>query len=303
MSKHRILKSVLHNFLVTYTSRYSDFQGYWLLGFLVEDIQYTRIDLLDTSFNIDDTPMAVAKRLAVRKFAEQIDKVNISRSNIRSAYLEITKLPAPKDRFAFYDGHFNSPSELQFVARSVTHSGKLYERTESIIVDPHNPGLETRSGRLSCVICHDTLQAGAAFCHNCGTQISNQVIRKGITLISPYPNVSWHEDKFHLRIDASSPEGFPIVVTSSGTETILQFGNWHDHFADPLEAADLLQKAFTGNVRLVEVSRCGISYRWNVQVLESTGEWNTRFINALLIPIPLPRKRTQYYINHFYPIT
>jgi len=29
------MTAVLKNFLGTYTSRYSDFQGYWLFGFLV----------------------------------------------------------------------------------------------------------------------------------------------------------------------------------------------------------------------------------------------------------------------------
>ena len=38
----RHLKSVLAGFLGTYTSRYSDFQGYWLFGFIVEVI-----DLMD----------------------------------------------------------------------------------------------------------------------------------------------------------------------------------------------------------------------------------------------------------------
>ena len=295
MSKRRIIKSVLHNFLGTYTSRYSDLYGYWLFGFLVEDIQPTRIDLLDSSFDINDSPMAVARRLAVRKFAEQLEKADIPKSFLKEAYLYITKsLTSSK----YYPGY-----EMKFVAHAVADSGKMYERNTSIFVTSHNLKLELRSRRRSCVICHDNLQEGAAFCHNCGTPISNQVIRKGIALISPYPNISWHEDKWHLKVEASSPEGFPIIVTSSGTETILQFGKWHDHFTDPLEAADLLQKAITGNVRLVEVSRCGISYRWDIQVLESTGEWNTRFINGLLIPVPLPRKKIQYYINHFNPIT
>ncbi len=36
--RRRIIKAVLDNFLGTYTSRYSDFHGYWLFGFLVKDL-------------------------------------------------------------------------------------------------------------------------------------------------------------------------------------------------------------------------------------------------------------------------
>ena len=36
MPTRRVIKSVLHNFLGTYTSRYSDYNGYWLFGFMVE---------------------------------------------------------------------------------------------------------------------------------------------------------------------------------------------------------------------------------------------------------------------------
>ena len=34
----RVIKSVLQNFLGTYASRYSDFEGYWLFGFLIADV-------------------------------------------------------------------------------------------------------------------------------------------------------------------------------------------------------------------------------------------------------------------------
>lgn len=37
MARRRVIKSVLHNFLGTYISRYSDFRGYWLFGFLVSN--------------------------------------------------------------------------------------------------------------------------------------------------------------------------------------------------------------------------------------------------------------------------
>ena len=46
MTSRRVIPGVLHNFLGTFTSRYSDFNGYWIFGFLVEKMDSVRIDLL-----------------------------------------------------------------------------------------------------------------------------------------------------------------------------------------------------------------------------------------------------------------
>ena len=39
MPTRRVIKSVLRNLLGTLTSRYSDWHGYWLLGFVVKDLE------------------------------------------------------------------------------------------------------------------------------------------------------------------------------------------------------------------------------------------------------------------------
>lgn len=116
----RIIKSVLHNFLGTYTSRNSDFHGYWLFGFLVEDINQINVDLLGADRNQENTksrfnrggalqrfvysffrhpypyyayrsPIAYAEWLAAQRFAEQICKAALPRSWFREARLEITR--------------------------------------------------------------------------------------------------------------------------------------------------------------------------------------------------------------------
>ena len=46
MTSRRVIPGVLHNFLGTFTSRYSDFDGYWVFGFLIESMDRVRIDLL-----------------------------------------------------------------------------------------------------------------------------------------------------------------------------------------------------------------------------------------------------------------
>ena len=145
MTRRRAIKGILHNFLGTFISRYSVVDGYWLFGFLVEDIQTTRIDLMGRNFEETDEPISIAKQLAVRKFAEQIDKANIPISWLGEAFLEITKSPNPKE--CYVNGRLCTGYEMEFVANAVTDKGKFYKSTSTIIVAPHNPSIETQSRR------------------------------------------------------------------------------------------------------------------------------------------------------------
>ncbi len=72
MATRRTMRGVLGNFLGTYTSRYSDFDGYWLFGFLVSDLGEFRIDLLAPNPGEPNTPLAVAVQLAAAKFDDQM---------------------------------------------------------------------------------------------------------------------------------------------------------------------------------------------------------------------------------------
>jgi len=145
MPSRRTIKGALHNFLATFTSRYSDFGGYWLFGLLIENIEQTRIDLLAAISDGSDTPTAAVKRLAITKFAEQIEKAGISKSWFREARLEAAKMPG--SRIGAVNGHVCCGYEVRFVVRAITDLGKGYERALSIFVAPHNPAMELRSAR------------------------------------------------------------------------------------------------------------------------------------------------------------
>jgi len=147
MPSRRTIKGVLHNLLGTFTSRYSDLGGYWLFGLLIQNIEQIRIDLLAANSVGSDTPTGVAKRLAVTKFAEQIEKAGIPKSWFREAHLEATKMPG--SRFGAVNGHVCSGYEVRFVIQAVTDLGKGYERSLSVFVAPHNPAVELRSARAS----------------------------------------------------------------------------------------------------------------------------------------------------------
>lgn len=146
MMCRRKLASVLHNFLGTYTSRYSDYDGYWLFGMLVGQIESLEFDLLNAEDGSAKTPLvADAVRLAADRFADQIGKAGLPISCLREARLHICRsLDAIQ---GVVNGHMCVGHDLQFVATIVSDVGKTYERAASVFVAPHNPLIERRNTR------------------------------------------------------------------------------------------------------------------------------------------------------------
>ena len=142
----KAIKGVLHNFLETYTSRYSDYDGYWLFGMLIDELEQFNINLLDAGRGITESaPMTIAVQLAATKFKEQMGKAGLSLLCIREAHLAATK--SPDLRNGYVNGHRSTGFDVSFVARAVSHGGKSYECRKSVFVAPHDPAVELRSAR------------------------------------------------------------------------------------------------------------------------------------------------------------
>jgi hypothetical protein len=142
----RRLNGALHNFLATFTSRYSDYDGYWLFGFLLKDAEDLKIDLINpNSDSPSSTPLQVAANIARQKFQDQLAKAGLNISCARDAHVTITKLSEP--RRGFVNGHVSDGHEVRCLATVVTDLGKTYHRQMNIFVAPHNPEIEFRSTR------------------------------------------------------------------------------------------------------------------------------------------------------------
>jgi hypothetical protein len=142
----RNLKGALHNFLATFTSRHSDYDGYWLFGFLLNDVEELKIDLLNPNSNRPvSAPLQFAADIAQQKFREQLLKAGLNISCAREAHLTITKLP--ETRRGLVNGHVSDGHEIRCLATVVTDLGKVYQRRMNIFVAPHNPEIEQRSTR------------------------------------------------------------------------------------------------------------------------------------------------------------
>src|SRR5688572_2828130 len=93
MTSPRAIRGVLNNLLGTFTSRHSDYRGYWLFGFLVGKFDELQIDLLAPVANQSGGPEQAATALAAAKFADQLAKAGLTRSQVRDAWLTIRRMP------------------------------------------------------------------------------------------------------------------------------------------------------------------------------------------------------------------
>ncbi len=145
MARRRRISSALHNFLSTYASRYSDYDGYWLFGMVIDHLDAVEIDLLHAAEESEESsPDGLLTRLAVEKFADQIKKAGLSISCLREAWLYITKPPVVTH--GAVNGYLCAGHEVQFAARAVSDLGKTYEAAITAFVAPHNPLAERQSG-------------------------------------------------------------------------------------------------------------------------------------------------------------
>jgi len=144
MTRRRSLRGALHNFLGTLTSRNSDFDGYWVLGLIAEDLGETTIDLLANA-DAEATPLAAFVCMAREKFRDQLVKQRIPGSFVKSGLLDITK-PSTRTE-AHVNGHVRPGYNVTFSARVESDLHTVYACKATIFVAPHDPAIETRSVR------------------------------------------------------------------------------------------------------------------------------------------------------------
>jgi hypothetical protein len=146
MKIRRHISGALHNFLETYASRYSDYEGYWLFGLLIEELDQMSIDLLaGPEAGQPESPKSAACKEAIAKFCEQISKAGIPISCFRSAALTVAK-SSPLKRGSEH-GCYRDGFDVTFRVEALSDLGKRYEIEKSVFVAPHDPKVESRSKR------------------------------------------------------------------------------------------------------------------------------------------------------------
>ena len=145
MGKWRRVCGVLNNFLDTYTSRYTDYRGYWLFGFIVAELTELRIDLLAAEAADVSHPRALMSQLAAAKFQDQLLKWQIDRAQLTAAWLRVDR--HPDDVLGHVNWHPCTGFQISFMAEALTSNGQHCKRSRMVWVAPHNPLVELQSAR------------------------------------------------------------------------------------------------------------------------------------------------------------
>lgn len=145
MAKRR-MHSLLHNFLDGYCSRYSEYRGYWLFGFLVEPPCRIHIDLLGQVDSVSrDDPVSAAAAIAVARFHEQLSRYGVNGQQMSAASLTIEAHGAARAEAG--DPSDRAQLTVRLLAEVTTEKGRRVVCEKELHVAPHDPTLELRSVR------------------------------------------------------------------------------------------------------------------------------------------------------------
>lgn len=137
---------MLHNYLETLSSRYSDYDGFWVFGLLFHNLGAIKIDLDSQSSLLPGDPVLVwFEAESRRKFAEQIAKDRIPIEYVRAARLVCEVVSKP-----FSGSIGGSPTEgatCRLTVSVTSDLGAEYSRKKEFFVAPHDPSREHRSTR------------------------------------------------------------------------------------------------------------------------------------------------------------
>lgn len=144
MARHKTINAILHNFLGTFTSRHSDYNGYWLFGFLVAEGLPLTIDLL-IPHPAGTIPTKVAGRIAETKFRERVIRHGMEIGRLERASIQIEKLPNPVS--GQVNSHICAGSMVRCRAVAGLNNYPPHTCSQTMFVAPHNPRIQWRSTR------------------------------------------------------------------------------------------------------------------------------------------------------------
>jgi hypothetical protein len=141
MRGKRGLQGTLESFLDTYVSRYSEYDGYWLFGFLVPELTILRVDLLLPPLG-SQPHFRRAIDLASAKFSEQAGKWKVDLAMLQLAVLTLSR---NEPAVAYVNGHSTDAWRVRVAVDVEIRGGRQCTAERIILVAPHNPTAEIRS--------------------------------------------------------------------------------------------------------------------------------------------------------------
>lgn len=140
MSSTRVLRGVVHNALETYVSRYSSYDGYWLFGFLIGQLEHLEFDLL-APLGASDTPIEAAQLRARQVFREQLAKAGLGIERVRRAVLTLRR---GQGADVVGEQFFTRGWELHASLQAEAVTGRVFHAEQLVRVAVHDPRVERR---------------------------------------------------------------------------------------------------------------------------------------------------------------
>jgi hypothetical protein len=148
----RHLQGVLGNLCDAFASRYTDFEGYWLPGFLERDFEelqidgFIRLELLPFRETPHYSPLVrAAEKIARERFLALLEGARIPPEYVLQASLSLCRWGHP--RRGMVNGRVVLGHDIRLMAIASTDTAKMYDTGKTIFVAPHDPALEQRSSR------------------------------------------------------------------------------------------------------------------------------------------------------------
>ena len=145
MAHRTAVQGVLHGFLGTYASRYSDYDGYYLFGFLAQTCDPQVFNLLQSPLGVASTPAQAAAELAQGKFKEQLEKAGLATNMVREATLQLRW--SDEGTYASVNGRSFPAKTLSLSVVVTMDNGRRFVAEQSGAVMPHDPAVTFKSVR------------------------------------------------------------------------------------------------------------------------------------------------------------
>jgi hypothetical protein len=143
MPTRRRFRGVISGFLGTYASRASDYQGYWLFGFLTGAPEILTIDLLEPPAARQIEPaLDYAVDLAKQIFGSQVDKAGLPPASARGATLTLERQPGMVSRAG--GEHLRRGYDIVIRLSVLADTGRRFSGDAVLFAAPHNPLWERR---------------------------------------------------------------------------------------------------------------------------------------------------------------
>ena len=118
--------------------------------------------------------------------------------------------------------------------------------------------------------------------------------------LTKYPQVRSEGGANSITVLPADDKGFPVTLVVAGSEYVVSFSGWHEHFTDAKEALNCFAFGLSEDCRLKVQKRGNLEYRWTVES-RSNGTWVEDSTTGLLFFPFWRRHQVEHLQNRLLP--